>query len=196
VQNPEIGNMIYKVNPKKSIFETNPGLDTNALFAACTDRELKYIFLVYDIEGPYAKMRLDDRKKKVAYEVGYKKERGGRRFDKNGRKVLNGSIAKVNHAITEFISIQKKANRNYSFLQAIDNQIEETLKFLQSEDSRKDAKTRLDAIKLAKDLKSLIETKLAIEALLGIELEETKEEAQVTHELSRLDEVNIERQDK
>ena len=63
--------MIYRVN-KEPLFEVNPGLQSNEIFADCTERELRYIFLLYDIESPYIKMGFKDRKEKAALEAGYR----------------------------------------------------------------------------------------------------------------------------
>ena len=74
--------MIYKIEKGKTVFESNEGLESNDIFAKCNERELKYVFLLHDIDSPYIKMRFKDRKLKAAAEAGYRKEKGGKRYDK------------------------------------------------------------------------------------------------------------------
>jgi len=181
--------MIYKVT-KDPLFETNPGLASNAIFKECTERELRYIFLLYDIESPFIKMRFVDRKAKAALEAGYRKEKDGKRFDKNARQVLDGKTRRVNAAIQEFKTIQLAANTNYAVLAALKAQIDRTITFIETASSES-AKELLDINKLATGLEGLIQTKLNIERLLNVEdTIEDDENQEMVDNLSMLDKLN------
>lgn len=184
--------MIYKVS-KTPLFEDNPGLKSNEVFSECTERELRYIFLLYDIESPYIKMGFEDRKEKAALQAGYRKETGGKRFDKNARHVLDGKSRRVNAAIQEFKSIQRSANTNFAVLAALQAHIDRNIKFLEDSDDV----SVTDMVKLNKmavDLEGLIQTKVNIERILDIDgsLNDDIEE-EVVGNVSMLDQYNVER---
>ena len=184
--------MIYKIEKGKTVFESNPGLDSNERFSKCTDRELRYIFWLYDIESPYIKMRFKDRQIKAALEAGYRKEGDGKRFDKNARAVLSGTIPKIENAIEEFLSIQRVSNINYSVLTTISNHIDRNLRYLEVVDETKLKVTEMVNLnKIAAGLEDLIQTKINIEAILNIDAAE-EEDVQITGTLSMLDQVNVE----
>ena len=189
--------MIYKIEKGTSVFKSNEGLDSNAVFSQCVDRELKYVFLLHDIDSPYIKMRYKDRVLKAAAEAGYRKEAGGKRFDKNARAVISGGSARVKAAITEFLKIQKASNTNYSVLTNITTQIDRTMTYLESKDiSSMTVKEMLELNKLATSLQDLIATKINIEAILNIDGSGEDDEAdKIPEHLSMLDQINLEQED-
>lgn len=185
--------MIYKIEKGKTVFESNEGLETNQLFAKCSDREMKYIFWVYDIDSPYVKMRFKDRQHKAGMEAGYKKEKDGKRFDKNARIAMFGGSPKVQAAIREFRKIQIAGNTNYAVLNALTTQIERNITYIEEADA-KEMKVA-DMIKLnqlANGLKDLIQTKVNIEDILNIDGGLDEEEDDMPEFLSVVDQMNIE----
>lgn len=185
--------MIYKVESDKTVFDSNPGLDSNEVFSECTDRELKYVFLLYDIESPYIKMRFKDRQEIAAMKAGYRREKDNNRFDRNARPVLNGKSRRVNKAVEEFKRIQKSANTNYSVLQALKNQIDRNLAFLDNADVEEvsvDEMIKLN--KLAGGLQDLIQTKVNIENILQVGGDDETDDEDVSDNLSELDKFNFE----
>lgn len=187
--------MIYKLEKDVPVLESNVGLKTNELFADCTDRELRYIFLLYDLGSPYIKMGFKDRKEKAALEAGYRKEKDGKRFDKNARHVLDGKSRRVNAAIQEFKQIQLAANTNYAVLAALKAQIDRTVSFLETT-STTDPGDMLKINKLATELEGLIKAKLSIEKLLDVvDVDEEEEQEEVNSNLSMLDQMNVEQED-
>jgi hypothetical protein len=186
--------MLYKIEDGKTVFESNTGLDSNEIFAKCSDRELRYVFLLYDVESPYIKMRFKDRQDKAASQAGYKKEKDGKRFDKNARAVLNGSRITVRRAIQEFKQIQQSSNTNFAVLETLKTQIERNITFIEKVDEDKlTVKEMIDLNKLANGLKDLIQTKVNIEAILNIDpnVEEEQGQEELVGNLSMLDQVNM-----
>jgi hypothetical protein len=187
--------MLYKIENGKTVFESNPGLDSNEVFAKCSDRELRYVFLLYDVESPYINMRFKDRQHKAASEAGYKKEKDGKRFDRNAREVLKGSRIVVRRAIAEFKLIQQSSNTNYSILETVKTQIERNLNFIENVDEEKmTVKEMIDLNKLTNGLQELIQTKVNIETILNVDpnVEEEQGQDELVGNLSMLDQVNIE----
>lgn len=186
--------MIYKIEKDKTVFESNSGLDSNPIFEKCSDREMKYIFWLYDIDSPYIKMRFEDRQQKAAGEAGYKRESDRKRFDKNARAVFAGGVSRVEAAIKEFRKIQNTSNINFAVLAALTTQIERNINFIENaKESELNAKIMLDLNKLAGGLQDLIQTKVNIEEILNVDggLNSEEEEAMPEH-LSTLDQMNIE----
>lgn len=184
--------MIYKIEKDVDVKETNEGLKANEIFNKCTDRELRYIFLLYDIESPYIKMRFEDRKTKAALDAGYRMEKGGKRFDKNARQVLDGKSRRVNEAIKEFRTIQLASNTNYAVISALTAQIDRTVSFIEGA-STDNVKEMLDINRLASGLEGLIQTKVNIERILQVEdIQDLEEDDETLTNLSTLDQVNTE----
>lgn len=186
--------MIYKIEKDKTVFESNEGLDTNPAFEKCSDRELKYVLWLYDIDSPYVKMRFVDRQHKAAMEAGYRKEKGNKRFDKNARLLFAGAVARVELAIKEFRNIQNASNTNFAVLAALTTQIERNINFIENaKGSELKVKEMLDLNKLASGLQDLIQTKVNIEDILNIDGgAATGEEEAMPEFLSILDQVNLE----
>ena len=185
--------MIYKVTDG-DVFEDNPGLDSNEKFAKCTSRELKYIFLLYDFKSPYSKMSFNMRQEKAGIEAGFRKEKDGKRFDKNARQVISTTpTARVKAAIAEFKAIQSASNKDLAILAAIDEQIEYIIGYLDNPTPAGESKSQPDRIKknidIMQKLPQLLEVRKKIEVIL--ELAAAEEEGS-TKEVSTLDEVNQE----
>lgn len=175
--------MIYKVT-KKDIFEDNPQLMAVSKFADCSDRELKYIFLLYDYDSPYAKMSFNLRQEKALAEAGYHREKGGKRFDKNAREVMTGKRARVNEAIGEFSIIQKSANKERALVMALDEQLDHIIQFLKEPAS--DINTIQKLVKVVNDIPKLLETRKRIKEVLNL-AEEEHDAALLQRQVSLLD---------
>ncbi len=102
--------MLFRVS-QNPIREDNPEVDAVPEFVKCSDKELRYVFLVYDYESPLRKMEKTALKEKAATMSGYKLEKGGARFDKNARTVLSGKNTKVETAIKVFLSLQRNFDK-------------------------------------------------------------------------------------
>ena len=181
--------MLYKIEHDKSIIDTNPELKSIKEFDNCTDRQLKWVFLTYDYKTPYKGMKFEERKLKVAMDVGYKYEKGERRLDKNARNLLNGNTGTVQAAIKQFMEMQWDEDRET--LNAYDQQLEELRSFLKEKDKNHAAiKT---AISVMKELVGLQKLRRDLMESLGLQADITIEEVDdTTLSKSVLDQVNAE----
>lgn len=178
--------MLFKIT-KEDIFKDNPELNSIEAFSKCTDRQLKYVFYVYDYKSPLRTMETEARKEKAARLAGYKLEKDNTRLDKNGRSIVGGTVRSVNEAIKEFREIQRDVDREA--LLAIENQIEEVIKIARKKDlSAKELET---SIKLSKELPRLAEIKKELAKILNIRdaipTEQESDDTIVESQLSTLD---------
>jgi hypothetical protein len=121
--------MIYKVT-QDDIRKTNDNIDAIEAFSVCSSRELKFVFLSYDYGTPFKQLAFEDRRFKVAIEVGYKMEKTRDYPDKTTRKLLNGGFPKVEAAIVAFKVIRRDLDREA--LEAYDIQLEEMNEMLRT----------------------------------------------------------------
>ena len=63
--------MRFKVKDGIPIRDLNEDIDAVPEFKGCSDKVLRYTFLMYDYESPYARMPEDNRKKLVMGAIGY-----------------------------------------------------------------------------------------------------------------------------
>jgi hypothetical protein len=181
--------MIYRVT-SKDIFEDNPGLLSNVKLADCSDRELKYIFLLYDYESPYAKMSFEVRKNKAASEAGYLKEKTGKRFDRNARDTMTGKRPRIQEAIGEFKIIQDSTNKEMAIVVALDAQIDNITKFIAQPSD--DVNIIQKGQKIAESLPKLLENRRRIREILNMVVDEEDTTIMASDNISTLDEVNDE----
>jgi hypothetical protein len=181
--------MIFKVAKDKKIIEQNPEIEAFEAMMKCSDRELRYIFFVYDYETPFRKMPLETRKLKAADLAGFLREKGSTCFDKNGRATINGKIPKVEAAIAEFMEMQYDQEKE--LIHAYNIQIQEAMDLMKKKD-----KTDKDwgvLLKVNKELPSIIKTKKDLELAVGYRVEEEKtDEGMEDEPLSAIDLLHIE----
>jgi hypothetical protein len=183
--------MIYNILRNKTVFEANPGLETNDVFAQCKDEELRYVFFMYDLKSPYATMVDDERMSKSLIESGYGRDSMGR-WKRNANYIRNDNNKRVVNAVKEFKYIMEYSYPEYKTLRALSKQIHHITEFLQSHNPTS-TKEMLEAAKLTKELPVLIAHKKEIESILGVEAESDykQEEAEDdTKVISALDEYN------
>jgi hypothetical protein len=108
--------MLFLVT-KKDVRVDNPELLSVPEFDPCTDRELKWIFLVYDFKTTYRQLSLSDRKEASAENryVGYKRESVSR-MDKSARNIMSVDLQKkhlphIEPAIIAFKKMQRDIDR-------------------------------------------------------------------------------------
>ena len=180
--------MIYKIEKDKSVFESNPGLELNPIFMECSDKELKYVFLLYDIDSPYAKMSFDERKKRAAISAGFKMNAAGTSFDRTAKLILDGKSKRVNNAIREFNDIQRKSNPHFNILTTISKQIDKTTEFLDkmpAKDMTPDEMMKRN--RLATGLVELVDARKKIEKLLASTALEDEPDTTTTTEEAIMD---------
>lgn len=183
--------MLFKVT-KNDIFQDNPELSMLGDLVNLTDRQMKYICFVYDYESPFRKLPLDERKERAADLVGYKYEKGGKRFDVNARNLLNGKVAGVEKAIPFFLSLQKDSDA--ALLNAVESQIQQIVAFAVQPD-KKSADIE-KGIKFVKELPALRKTLNELKAIvepIDDDNKLTSEGEEEVKVLSTLDKLNIKR---
>ena len=154
--------MLFKVEPNKSVRELNPELSVVEEFEKIPERNLEYIFLVYDYESPYRKLPLDQRKEKVAFKVGFKMEKGRRLLDKNARNIMNGKNVPTQKALEAFKELIYDSDRDT--YQALEDLITNIRRELRT--PSKGSQDMKHKAALAKDLPSLAQTKKQLAQIL------------------------------
>jgi hypothetical protein len=180
--------MLFKVT-EKDVFEDNPELNSVPEFIGKSSRMLKYIFLVYDFDGPYRKMPLPARKERCVIQAGYKYESDGKRLDKNARDIVNGNNPTVLLLTKVFHELQGDPDKEN--LAALDAQLLEWRELMHKKN--KTDKEQTLVFKLINDWPKFMQRRKEILEILG---ERTKEEAEdISRPMSTIDEVNSEDQD-
>jgi hypothetical protein len=191
--------MIYKVT-QEDIRKTNDNIDAIEAFAACTSRELKYVFLTYDFGTPFRQQKFADRRLNAAIEAGYRMEKTRKNMpDKTTRKLLNGQFPKVEEAIVAFKHLRRDIDREA--LESYDAQLDEiNTRLAKKKETDKDWDI---AIKLVDKLPKLLKTRKDMIELLDLRADfkdeitgKIKEEEQEKAEISTLQLRNLKKIEK
>lgn len=83
--------MIFKVVHGKDIREVNDNIDVIPEFQECNDKSLKYIFLMYDYDSPYARLPEEIRKQQVLINLEYTNEATIRKFFHRNQKKIEAA---------------------------------------------------------------------------------------------------------
>jgi transcription elongation factor GreA-like protein len=151
--------MLYRVTDKP-VFEEHPELSQVPEFADLQDKILKWIFLVYDYEGPYRKIPTDKRREIVAVKNLFTENRRTK-FDKYVTSMLKGDIGSVNMGIAAFREQQYDEDRET--LEALKECIRDLRNMMKKEAKDfKDAKAKAE---LAKKLREMAEEQKKLEEL-------------------------------
>lgn len=176
----------------KTIRESNPGVDSISDFAIMSDKNLYYIYLVYDWTSPLYRMGLKDKKIAAWREAGDNFE--GDRPSRHARSIMKMEVSNVNRAINKFIYIQRKSDQDRSVIEALQYQIEEITRNMSvPSDNIKELKTKVD---ISKILLELINQRKEIAKALDLRSgdEEINAEKEIEREMSALDKFNEKRQ--
>ena len=173
--------------------EANPGIDAVPAFRELTDKQLLYIYFVYDWNGPYFKAKLEDKKKMAAKDAGLSFEKANGRPSKYTRDIVNLKNHKVNGAVIKFNMLQRVTDQDRAILEALQAQIYEIMGMVGSKsDSADDLKKR---VVLSKALPDLIKQRKEIAEVVGLrDIAVSSEEDEIEKELSTLDELNEQKQ--
>jgi hypothetical protein len=180
--------MHYKVKATQDIFNSEPGLKGIPEFNACSNRELKFIFLVYDYEGPYRKLELPERLKNAAIAVGYKMEKEKNQFDKAGRDAITFRLVKMQKAREYFMNNIQANDLDLAMLEGYNTQLREYTNFLKKKE-KKSSETSL-AMKIQEKLPDLVEKRNKLAELVGHK-EAFQDDMHIgTKNMSTLDKIN------
>ena len=112
--------MLFKISPE-DIRKDNPNIDAIPAFRDLTNKELKFLFLVYDFDTPLKQLSLADRKEQAAENAGYTRE-NEKRLNKDGRSIIGGKVKRVEAAVPVFKSMLRDIDREA--LEAYDTNLE------------------------------------------------------------------------
>lgn len=172
--------MLFKLNPDKSPFVLNDGLQLIKEFRVLSDRQFTVVALVADYQSPLRTLPDKERRTQAAKIVDWPFE--GKRLDKNGRDFVDGKVKSIEAAIRKYREIQYDEDKET--LAGVDNQIHQIRKSLQEDKEKaatvtgKDGKDYMDAelrdklleksAKLSSQLPDLYETKIRLLDLLKL----------------------------
>ncbi len=165
--------MHYKLKSGEDPFELNPGLLAIEEFKNLTPTQMFFVCLIADQEwdNPLKTMPERQRRERAAMIVGYPMEPGGKRFDKNGRNMINGKVETVEKAIEVYR--KNHFDEDEANLAAVDHQIQEARELMMLDKTKEaagDAKLKYDlaekAIKLGQGITKLIENRAEIKAMI------------------------------
>ncbi len=179
--------MLFKVTDR-DIREDNPGIEAIPEFKQLSDRNLKYIFLVYDYDTPYKQLPIDKRKERIGHRVGFRLEADGKRFDKNARGIMENKAPRMKEATRAFMDLLYDSDKET--FQAVCDLITNIRDFIRQISSS--AGEYQKKVAMAEKLPRLEETKKSLAQILNIR-EETREEEpdnSEKKEMSTLDLVN------
>lgn len=181
--------MVFKIIKDKKVLETNPEISNFPKLSKCSDRELRWIFFVYDYDTPLRKMPLELRKEKAADIAGFLREKGSARLDKNARNTLSGKLPHVEEAISEFMEIQYDEDKD--LILAYDTQISDAKELMKKKN--KTDKEWAILVRLNKELPGIVKAKKDLDLIVGYRDEEDVEAESMEDEpLSALDLINME----
>jgi hypothetical protein len=154
--------MLYRITDKP-IFEEHPELSQIHEFASLPDKVLKWIFMVYDWDGPFRKLPIAKRREIAANNILYTANRRTN-FDKYVTKLLKGEVTEVNMGIAAFNETQYDEDRET--LEALKDGIKDIRRMMKEKAKNfKDAKDKAD---LAKKLREMAEEKKILEDIFEL----------------------------
>lgn len=160
--------MLYKVIAGKDVFDLNPELKAVEEFESLTSRQMTYVVLSTDYKTPFRKLSAPDKRLQAALSAGYKMEKDGKRLDTHGRSITQGKNPAVEKAIKRYRVIQK--DEDYETLLGFSKLIND---ITQLNNMHSKSLTELEkAVKMSKELPSLMKAKKELEELLEMREDE------------------------
>jgi hypothetical protein len=179
--------MHYRVNSKQDIFSTEPGLKGIPQFNACSSKELKYLFLAYDYEGPFRKLERAKRYKEAALSAGYKWLDGQGVFDTDGKNAIELKSVRMKKALDYFMNTIQIDDQDLETLDSYNEQLRQHNQFL-ARPNKKASEVSL-AMKIQEKLPDLIAKRNKIAELVGHKIN-FKKEYDENKKMSTLDKLN------
>lgn len=183
--------MLFKINGKESVYDTNPELKAIPEFLDLSEKQMRYVILAYDYKSPLRTLPSERKKEQAALKAGYTLDHQGKRLNTNARHIIAGKQRKVNAAVKAYLEIQFDEDRD--LLDALSTQINDIKELARRQD--KDISDLEKSVRLSKQLKDLIIQRTEIAEILDLrdEMEKQEEEDIVEDsELSTLDKFNLE----
>jgi hypothetical protein len=177
----------------QTLRESNSGIDAVPVFTNLTDKQLLYVYYVYDWSAPYFKAKLEDKKMMAARDSGLGFETKENRPSKYTRDIMNLKNHKVNEGIARFNVLQRATDIDRALLEALQAQIYEIMTKIGTPSNTAEDLKRM--IVVSKALPDLIKQRKEIAEVVGLrDLAVSSEEDEIEKELSTLDELNESKQ--
>jgi hypothetical protein len=185
--------MLFKIEKKKPIWESNPEMRLIKEFQAIEDaskddKKIRFVILVADYKSPLRQHPEAKRRELAALQAGYTvQDNSSSTIDFRGKKLVDGKDPLVEAAIVMYKKMQH--NEHMDGLEIIQRQIDniKSLTATPAEDALELGRRNT----LIKDLPSLYTTKRELLVLAGHE-EKISEESTSERTLSLLDELHLE----
>lgn len=158
--------MIFVIEPSKSVFETNPPLKMTEHLSKLSNKEVKWIALVYDYDSPLSQMPTNIRKIKAGIMTGWEMVNG--LPDKPLQTIMDGGNDKVNLAIEEYKTLQFDENKEA--LIAFNDQLRQYRTFLKQPE-KKASELKL-ALEIQQKLPVLLRARDEIVKIVGMRANE------------------------
>ena len=178
--------MRFILNPDRNVFSDNPTLKMTEHLSKLTNKEVKWIALVYDYESPLAQMPLNLRKIKAAQMTGWNIESNIPLGDT--KLMIDGKNARINKAVAEYKSIQ--FDENQESLLAFNEQLKEYRAFLKQK-QKKPSELKI-AMALQKEMPALLKARDEIAKLVGLRAHDEEFEITDIENISTMDKIIFE----
>jgi hypothetical protein len=98
--------MIVKIDRNKSIFDTNSWLKNYEEFSSLNEKEMRYVALYADTQGPFTRHPEQERKRLAALDAGWVvQDTHEKTLQPRAREAMNGQNEKVSVAIEKYRSL-------------------------------------------------------------------------------------------
>jgi hypothetical protein len=179
--------MHYKVVASRDVFLTEPSLSSIPQFHACSSKELKFIFLAYDYDGPFRKLERPIRLREAAIAAGYTFIEDKQVFDQEGKDAINFKNVRLQNARDYFMNTIQANDLDLAMLEAYNEQIREYNVIL-SQKNKKSNDTKL-AMQIQKELPAIVELRNKLAQICGHK-SDFVDEIKSDKKMSTLDKIN------
>lgn len=155
--------MLFKIEKDKTVFQSNPEIQNFECMAACSDKELKFIFWVYDYETPLRKLPYDKRILKAGDLAGFSKDQAGY-FIPSARNTIAMKGDKMRNALREFNLLQ--FDQEKELIKAYDEEINQIIELIGKKDKSEKEWSLVKDFNLS--VKKIIEAKKELEEAVGM----------------------------
>jgi len=178
--------MRFILESEKDVFTSNPSLGMTEHLSKLSNREVKWIVLVYDYESPLSQMPLPIRKVKAGTMTGWAVK--GAVVTGALKIIIDGKNKKVNDGIIEYKKIQ--FDENQEALIAYNEQLKEYRMFFKQK-NKKPTELKL-AAGLQKQMPELLKARDEIAKLVGLRAHDEEFEISDIVNASTIDKVIFE----
>lgn len=183
--------MLFKIEPHKDFFVSNPEASAIAEFAACSSPEMVYVTMYTDYLSPLRQQPDFERKRLAALAAGYKpQDTHSKTLQPKAREMINGERPHVEAAIKKYRELQHNEDRE--LLKLYQTHIDNIKTIVaKATDDVDEAKKRGDLLLKLPELRKS-QRELAKSVGMEDELSKIESESQENKKLSTIDKVHAE----